>query len=314
MVIAMKKVFIVGSEGTTGLRLFKRLDARSDVELLSIDEKLRKDPNEIRRVLEKADYAFLCLPDKAARTIAELAESLPVKIIDSSTAHRTSENWAYGFPELSDKHLADIKTAKRVAVPGCHASGFISLIYPLIAENILPLNATLSCTSLSGYSGGGKKMIAEYEASDRMKLLESAKLYSMDREHKHLPEITTQCSLTKAPAFMPIVSDYYSGMLVTVPLHISQLNKGYSQEEIRMFYKKYYSGSGIVKVADKAQASVYSGFYSGYDGMEISVSGSGEEVLLCSNFDNLGKGASAAAVECFNIMCGLRPDYGLKLS
>lgn len=309
----MEKVFIVGSAGTTGLRLKERLQLRNDVELLSISDELRKDPKEIRNVMEKADYAFLCLPDEAARETVKLAEGLPVRLLDTSTAHRTNPNWAYGFPELSKKHFYDIKEAKQVAVPGCHASGFISLIYPLISAGILSSDCPLSCTSLTGYSGGGKQMIAEYEATERATELSSDKLYSMQQTHKHMPEIMSQCSLSLPPVFMPIVGDYYSGMLVCVPLQLSQLREKLTPAELRHIYEKHYQDSKLVKLPHETQSSLYSGSLAGRDDMEIFVSGSDEQILLCSRFDNLGKGASGAAIECFNIMCGISEETGLHI-
>lgn len=310
----MVKVFIIGSEGTTGLRLKSRLAGRSDVELLEISSELRKDSSEIKRIMEKADYAFLCLPDAAAREISELAEDLPVRILDTSTVHRTDPGWAYGFPELSEQHYADIKGAKRVAVPGCHASGFIALVYPLIEAGVLDKDCRLNCVSLTGYSGGGKKLIAEYESIGRSGTLFSPKLYSMDQNHKHLPEMTAQCSLLSEPIFMPIVDDFYAGMLVTVPLHAHQLRGQISPEELRQIYEKHYAGRGLVRVPGDSQTALYTNALAGRDDMEIFVGGSDGRLLVSSRFDNLGKGASGAAIECFNIMCGLPEGTGLSLS
>ena len=307
----MTKVFIVGGVGTTGLRLKKRLEQRNDIELLSITEEKRKDKAEIRKLLEKADYAFLCLPDDAARETAALCEDLPVRVLDTSTAHRTDPNWAYGFPELSARHYTIIKNTKRVAVPGCHASGFISLIYPLVATGALPKAALLSATSLTGYSGGGKKMIAEYESECLSEEMKSPKLYNLEQNHKHLPEMTAQCSLDTPPLFMPVVDDFYSGMLVSVPLHAQQLIKKYSIDDLRRLYAEYYSGSNLIHVAEKPQTALYTNSFSGRDDMEISVSGSDGRIVLSSHFDNLGKGASGAAIECFNIMCSLPEETGL---
>lgn len=309
----MINVFIVGSAGTTGLRLKERLELRKDVELLSISDKLRKDPDAIRSVLKKSDFAFLCLPDDAAKETAKLAESLPVRLLDTSTAHRTSPDWAYGFPELSQKHISEIKASKQVAVPGCHASGFISLVYPLIAAGALPKDCALSCTSLTGYSGGGKKMIAEYEAQERSSEYSSTKLYAMQQMHKHIPEMTAQCSLSISPVFLPIVGDYFAGMLVCVPLQRSQLTEGITLDELRNIYAKHYAGSKLVKVVEEPTSSLYANPLAGRDDMEISVSGNGEQILLCSRFDNLGKGASGAAIECLNIMCGLSAETGLNV-
>lgn len=307
------KAFIVGSEGTAGLRLHSRLKLRSDVELLEIDAELRKDAQEIRRLIEKSDFVFLCLPDDSARETIELAKGTSARIIDTSTAHRVMDGWAYGFPELSAKHRSDILTAKYVASPGCHASGFISLIYPLISSGIISADCPLSCTSLTGYSGGGKKMIAEYENDDKPSGLCSPKLYAMGQTHKHLPEIVSQCGLSHAPIFMPIVDDFYAGMLVTVPIHASMLNGKHSLSELREVYSAHYADSRLVKAVDDAPSALFTNTLAGRDDMEIFVSGSDECILLSSRFDNLGKGASGAAIQCFNIMCGVPEEIGLEL-
>ena len=304
----MIKVFIVGSAGTTGLRLLSRLKQRDDIELLYISEDLRKDPSEIKKVIEQSDYVFLCLPDDAARETAQLADTTKARIIDTSTAHRTAEGWAYGFPELSHEHKSRIRSAKHVTVPGCHASGFISLIYPLISAGVLSSDCLLNCTSLTGYSGGGKKMISDYESNERQKDLDSTYLYAMGQNHKHIPEIMKQCSLSIPPTFMPIVGDFYSGMLVTIPLHASMLNGKYAVEDIKAIYKQHYNDSNIIKLVDDSPSSLYTSSLAGRDDMEIFVSGNDERILLCSRFDNLGKGASGAAIQCLNIMCGL-PEY-----
>ena len=306
------KVFIVGSEGTTGLRLHARMKERSDVELLEISSELRKDSGEIKRLIEKSDFIFLCLPDDAARETIELSKGSRARIIDTSTAHRTSAGWAYGFPELSAKHKEDISTAKYVASPGCHASGFISLIYPLIAAGLISADCPLSCVSHTGYSGGGKKMIAEYESPEKSAELNSPKLYAMGQSHKHLPEIISQCGLSHAPIFMPVVDDFYAGMLVTVPLHAANLNGKHTLSGLREIYKAHYRGSKLVKVMDEEPSSLFSNTLAGRDDMELFVSGSDECILLTSRFDNLGKGASGAAIQCFNIMCGASEETGLR--
>ncbi|MEA4894379.1 MAG: N-acetyl-gamma-glutamyl-phosphate reductase [Oscillospiraceae bacterium] len=307
----MTKVFIAGSEGTAGLRLASRLNERSDLELIEIDGALRKDPSENRRLIKKADYVFLCLPDEAARETALLAEGTDARVIDTSTAHRTSAGWAYGFPELSKKHRLAIASAKYVASPGCHAGGFISLAYPLISAGIISPSAPLSCLSLTGYSGGGKKMISEYDYAPRAAELDSPKLYAMGQSHKHLPEIVSQCGLDIPPVFMPVVGDFYSGMLTTLPLHISQLSGHPSVEDILEIFKAHYAGQKLIRVSDSAPSSLFAGALAGRDDMEIFVSGNGERILLSSRFDNLGKGAAGAAIECFNIMRGLPAETGL---
>lgn len=309
----MIKVFIVGSEGTAGLRLHSRLKLRNDIELLEIDSELRKNSQEIKKLIEKADFVFLCLPDDAARETVALAEGTNARIIDTSTAHRTADGWAYGFPELSKRHMDDIHSAKHVASPGCHASGFISLIYPLISLEIISANSPLTCTSLTGYSGGGKKMIADFERSDKSTELHSPMLYAMSQTHKHIPEIVAQCGLNHAPIFMPIVDDFYAGMLVTVPLHASMLNGKHTISDIREAFKAYYAGRKLVKVIDEAPSALFTNTLAGRDDMEIFVSGNNDSILISSRFDNLGKGASGAAIQCFNIMCCLPEETGLEL-
>ena len=304
----MIKVFIAGSDGTTGLRLKSRLMQRDDIELLSISDELRKDPTELKKFINLSDYVFLCLPDDAAKEIVKLANKTDSRIIDTSTAHRTSDNWVYGFPELSLEHSNQLQTAKYVAVPGCHASGFISLVYPLITAGVISADCLLNCTSLTGYSGGGKKMISDYENTDRHTDLDSSYLYAMGQNHKHLPEIIKQCGLSFSPIFMPVVGDFYSGMLVTVPLHSSMLNEKCLIGDIRDIYKKHYNESTMIKVIDDSPSSLYTSAFAGRDDMEIFVSGNDDRILLCSRFDNLGKGASGAAIQCLNIMCGL-PEY-----
>lgn len=313
VVIELTKVFIAGSEGTAGLRLASRLKERPDVELLEIDSTLRKETQEIRNMIEKADFVFLCLPDDAARETAELARGTNTRLIDTSTAHRTAEGWTYGFPELSDKHKCAIASAKCVASPGCHASGFISLIYPLISLGIISPDCLLSCVSLTGYSGGGKKMIAEYEDASRSDEHGSPKLYAMGLNHKHMPEIVSQCGLSIPPVFMPVIGDFYAGMLATVPLHVSQLKGNPSVAEIREVYRAYYKGQPLSKVSDDEPTSLFANALAGRDDMEIFVSGTDERILLSSRFDNLGKGAAGAAIECFNIMCGLPAETGLAI-
>lgn len=309
----MTKVFIDGGAGTTGLRLRSRLEARRDVELLQIDEALRKEPSEIKRIMALSEVTFLCLPDGAALEAAELASDTGTRVIDTSTAHRCSPEWAYGFPELSPEHRRSIEQAGYTAGPGCHASGFIALVYPLIAAGALPPEALLDCTSLTGYSGGGKKMIADYESPERGAEYDSPYLYSMGQTHKHLPEIQRQCGLVTPPVFLPIVGSFYSGMLVTVPMHKNQLCGDYTTAELRDVLRAHYAGSKIVTVSDKPAASLYAGSLSGKDSMVLYVSGNDDRIVLSALFDNLGKGASGAAIQCFNIMCGLEETQGLEL-
>ncbi len=312
------KIFIDGSEGTTGLRIHERFTNRDDIELLKISPELRKDVNERKRLINESDITFLCLPDAAAIESVSLVENEKVRIIDTSTAHRTNEGWAYGFPELSKEHFDKIKNGKRVAVPGCHASGFIGVVYPLVASNVLPKDYPVSAFSITGYSGGGKKMIAEYEEKDRDVLLEAPREYALTQSHKHLKEMKAICGLSKQPLFSPIVADYYSGMVVSVQLYMDMLNNVKNVNEIYDLYKNYYEDSEFIKVmpvgAEEDQKNMLSGnACSGWDGMRIYINGNDERVVVSSQFDNLGKGASGAAIQCLNIMTGQNPKLGLNL-
>ena len=312
------KVFIDGSEGTTGLRIHERLDNRDDIELSTIAPELRKDPAERSHLINSSDITFLCLPDSAAREAVALVTNPNVRIIDASTAHRTEAGWAYGFPELSAKHREAIRTGKRIANPGCHASGFISLVYPLIAGGILPADYPVASFSLTGYSGGGKKMIAQYEASDRDAELDAPREYGLSQQHKHLKEMRLITGLSRAPLFTPIVSDYYSGMVVNVPLYTDLLNTTQTPESLQAFFADYYANEPFVKVMPLGAESEMSGFLSGnhlsgYDGMQIYITGNENRIQLSSVFDNLGKGASGAAIQCFNIMTGCDETKGLNL-
>lgn len=309
----MTKVFIDGSAGTTGLRIAERLESRNDIELIKLTEENRKDVNARKEAINKADVVFLCLPDVASIEAVSLCDNPDTVIIDTSTAHRTNTDWAYGFPELSRDFETKIRNSKRIANPGCHASGFIALIYPLIEKGILDKNARLSCVSLTGYSGGGKKMIAEYEAENRNELLNAPRQYGLTQSHKHLPEMTAITGIKKTPAFMPIVGDFYSGMEVTVPLFPEMLN-GAGVEEIKNIYKEKYTGPIVYFAEDFAE----NGFVSANklrnkDSMEISVSGNDDRILLIARYDNLGKGASGAAVECMNIVLGTDIITGLEI-
>ena len=308
----MKKVFIDGSVGTTGLRIFERLSAREDLEILTLPEEKRKDPAARKEMLNAVDVAFLCLPDDAAREAAAMIENPSVILIDASTAHRTLPDWAYGFPELSKAHEEKLLSSKRIAVPGCHASGFIALVYPLIEAGLLDKDALLTCHSITGYSGGGKKMIAQYEAEDRGELLDAPRQYALGQTHKHLKEMGAITGLSNMPIFCPIVSDFYSGMLVTVPLFKSML-KG-SVEDIKRVYESKYTGE-IVRYVDGIEEE---GFLSGAalsrkDGMAITVKGNEERILLMAAYDNLGKGTSGAAIQCMNMVLGIEKTKGLEL-
>lgn len=305
----MTKVFIDGSAGTTGLRIHERIKSRSDIELISLPDALRKDDNARRDALFSADIAFLCLPDEASIRAVELAEGSNVAIIDTSTAHRTNDAWAYGFAELQGKR-EQIAASKRVANPGCHASGFISLAEPLVREGLIAADTALTCFSVTGYSGGGKKMIAEYESSPRTAVFDAPRQYGLTQQHKHLKEMVKICRLETAPVFCPIVADYYSGMCVTVPLFKKDLRG--SVEDIKALYRQCYN-SKLVHYDENADESglIAANTVSGRDDMQITVSGNDERILLISRFDNLGKGASGAAIQNMNILLGIDEAFGL---
>ena len=308
----MKKVFIDGSQGTTGLRIFDRLSARSDIELITLPEELRKDSDARKKAINSSDITFLCLPDAASIEAVAMADTR-VKILDTSTAHRTNAQWIYGFPEVFEKGFEAVKNAKRVAVPGCHASGFIALVKPLVDAGILGHDALLTCHSITGYSGGGKKMIAEYEGTDRDILLDAPRQYGLTQSHKHLPEMKTVTGIENEPVFCPIVSDFYSGMCVTVPLFKSQLKRG-NAEDIKNIYKEKYQGHVVSFTEDLGEGGFVSANGNlGKDSMQITVSGNEDRILLIARYDNLGKGASGAALECMNIMLGCDPTLGLDL-
>ena len=308
------KAYIDGKEGTTGLQIYGRLAARDDIELLLIDEEKRKDVAERQRLMNAADLVFLCLPDAAAVEAVGLVENPDTKIIDASTAHRTAPGWAYGFPELSPAHREAVRNSKRVANPGCHATGFISLAYPLVAAGVLPKDAPLSCFSLTGYSGGGKKMIARYEAPDRDLLLSSPGVYGLPQAHKHLPEMRVVCGLDFPPVFSPVVDDYYKGMATTIPLRMSQLRGVSTLREVRELYASHYAKTpGVVSVADGVPALIYGAASAGKDTLSVIVAGNDEQFTVTALFDNLGKGASGAAVQNMNLMLGLPELAGLNL-
>ena len=306
----MIQVFIDGSAGTTGLRIADRLGAREDIALIKLPEELRKDATARKDALCSADVAFLCLPDDAAKEAVELAGDAGVKIIDTSTAHRVNPAWAYGFPELAGQR-EKIRNSNRIANPGCHASGFVALVAPLVQQGIIAPDACLSSFSLTGYSGGGKKMIAEYEAAERSPLLKGPRQYALTQQHKHLKEMVKLCGLENAPVFCPIVGDFYSGMEVTVPVFAKDL-KG-NMEDIRQLYKNYYA-QGLVrfKDTDDGDGFLSAAAYSGRDDMEVTVFGNEDRILLTARFDNLGKGASGAAIQNMNILLGLDETTGLN--
>ena len=312
----MKKVFIDGSAGTTGLRIRERLASRRDLEVVTLAEEVRKDPAARRAALNASDVAFLCLPDAAAIEAVSLVENPETVIIDTSTAHRAAEGWEYGFPELAGRRER-IAAAKRIANPGCHASGFVALVEPLVRAGLLARDVALAATSLTGYSGGGKKMIAQYEAVREAgdELLLGGRLYALGQQHKHLPEIVKVCALATAPAFLPIVVPHYSGMETSIPVFARDL-KG-TAEDVRNAYRAAYgeaSGGLVRHVEDPSEEGVMSSAkLSGRDTMEISVHGNGERILLVARFDNLGKGASGAAIQNMNLVLGVDEATGLCL-
>ncbi len=310
----MKRVFIDGSAGTTGLRIYERLGEREDITLLTLSDDKRKDPAARREMLNQADIAFLCLPDDAAREAVSMIDNPDTVVIDTSTAHRTDAGWAYGFPELSPAYLEKLRASKRIAVPGCHAGGFIALVKPLVDAGLLSPDTPLSCHSLTGYSGGGKKMIADYESEERASLLDAPRAYALSAEHKHLKEMKAITGIATTPIFCPIVSDFYSGMLVTVPLFASSLKVGTTKDDIKRIYTNLYKGDIVSYRESPDEAGFLSAAaLTNSDRMEISVLGNDERILLVARYDNLGKGASGAAVECMNYKLECDPATGLVL-
>ena len=313
----MTKIFIDGSAGTTGLRIYERLADRKDIELIRLSEELRKDANARKEALNSSDIAFLCLPDEAAIEAVSMVENPDTAIIDTSTAHRTDTAWTYSFPELASSY-DEIKNSKRIANPGCHASGFIALIKPLVDAGLVSKNSLLHCFSITGYSGGGKKMIADYEAENRDALLDAPRQYGISQNHKHLKEMSKISGLDELPLFCPVVAPFYSGMEVTVTLSAKELclSSGDVISEVAQVYKqKYNTGKGLVRFVDNADESGFlsAGALSGRDDMEISVSGNNERIILVSRFDNLGKGASGSAIQNMNILLGADEALGLNV-
>ena len=304
----MTNVFIDGSAGTTGLRIADRLAEREDIRLIKLPEELRKSADARKDAINSADIVFLCLPDAAAKESDAMAGD-HVRIIDTSTAHRTDPAWVYGFPELKGQRER-IRNSNRIANPGCHASGFIALVAPLVEAGIIPKDLRLSCFSLTGYSGGGKKMIAEYEDPSRNPLLKGPRQYGLTQQHKHLPEMLKVCGLENLPVFCPVVGDFYSGMEVTVPLFASDI-KG-SLEDIRQLYSSYYA-SGLVRSLNEADADglLSAAAYSGRDDLQVGAFGNEDRIILTARFDNLGKGASGAAIQNMNVLLGIDEATGL---
>lgn len=312
--IMKTKVYIDGQSGTTGLQIYDRIGQREDLELLRIPEELRHDPDERKKYLNSADIVFLCLPDEGARESVSFIENPNVRVIDASTAHRTNPDWTYGYPELSKAQREAIRTSKRVANPGCHATGFISTTAPLVAMGVIPKDYPMSCYSLTGYSGGGKKMIAEYEAEGRSELLDAPSIYGLNLHHKHLPEMQTVTGLAYPPVFMPVVDDYYKGMATTIMLQNRLLPGQPSAEEICAKLADYYRDEHFVSVVPFGEndSKLYANKLAGTNRLEIVVCGHEEQTTVTALFDNLGKGASGAAVQNMNIMLGLPEETGLE--
>ena len=311
------KVYIDGQEGTTGLKIQERFKDRNDIEIMKISEELRKDPAERARLINSADYVFLCLPDEASREAVSFVDNDHVRIIDASTAHRTNPDWAYGFPELSAAHREKIEKSGRVAVPGCYASGFNSIVYPLVSSGIIPADYPVFAYATSGYSGAGKKAIAVYEGDDKPFEFGSPRQYALSQAHKHLPEMQAVSGLTYKPMFNPMVCDFFSGMVVSVPIQTRTLPKAVTPAEVHKMFAEHYAGAKLVEVMPLMDMDEQKSFFlasntlSGQNKLQIFVFGNDEQILLCARLDNLGKGASGAAVQCLNIMMGIDETTGL---
>ncbi|MBR4941241.1 MAG: N-acetyl-gamma-glutamyl-phosphate reductase [Clostridia bacterium] len=314
----MFNIFVDGNRGTTGLNVCERLAARDDVNLLTIDPDKRKDPAERKRLINSADIVFLCLPDDAAREAVSMIDNPNTRVIDASTAHRTAEGWAYGLPELSPAHREAIAKGNRVAVPGCHASGFGMLAYPLTAMGFVGSDYPFTVFSVTGFTGGGTKMISEYGDVMRPTDYETPRQYGLTQNHKHLPEMRAVSGLSDYPTFSPVVGDFPRGMVVTVPLFSKLMKKSVSVESLREAFAEYYSGGNMVRVLSAAEVNGLDGFIganqlAGHDSAEIIVTGNDERIMLHARFDNLGKGASGAAMQCMNIMIGADETKGLTV-
>lgn len=315
----MVKIFIDGKEGTTGLKIYERFSNRKDIEILTIDEENRKIPEERAKMINASDFTFLCLPDAAAIESAKLCTNPKTVIIDASTAHRTNPDWAYGFPELEPVFREKIMKSNRIAVPGCYASGSIAILYPLVKSGILPKDYPVVIHAVSGYSGAGKKAIALYENKNRNPELDSPRLYALSQHHKHLPEIQKISGLEFEPIFNPYVCDYYQGMTVSIGFHTRLLNKNVKALEVLEMFKNHYKNTNFIKVADKLNGEDFlqeqfipANTLAGTNNMQIFVCGNDERIVVTSRFDNLGKGASGAAVQCLNIRMGIDETEGLK--
>ncbi len=311
----MTKVFIDGKDGTTGLKIFNRFENRNDIELLLIDPEKRKDAQERARLINESDITFLCLPDAASIETVSLVKNDNVKIIDTSTAHRTLSDWAYGFPELSQEHRNKIINSNRIAVPGCYASGFNSIVYPLVSNGFISSDYDIVCFAMSGYTGAGKKGIAQYEDKNRDTELDSPRIYALTQEHKHLKEMKAVSRLDKMPIFSPVICDYPQGMVVTIALYTDRMSKKYSKEDIYKMFSDHYGDNDIVKVRKLGYTTGMIGTnnFANRDDMEIEINGNDDRIIITSRFDNLGKGASGAAIQCMNIAMGIDEKTGLNI-
>lgn len=311
----MTKVFIDGKQGTTGLKIYNRFSDRDDIELLLIDEDKRKDTKERAKMINESDVTFLCLPDAASIEAVSLVENDNVKIIDTSTAHRTNPEWSYGFAELDDNFREGIMTNNRIAVPGCYASGFNSIVYPLIKSGLMPADYPVTCYAMSGYTGAGKKGIEQYEDAERDMELDSPRQYALTQEHKHLKEMKAISSLERVPFFAPHICDYPCGMVVSIPIFTDMLSKKVSKKDIQEMFARHYGNSDIVKVRELgySESMIGSNSFDSRDDMEIEINGNNDRILITSRFDNLGKGASGAAIQCLNIALGIDEKTGLNI-
>ncbi|MBQ7103087.1 MAG: N-acetyl-gamma-glutamyl-phosphate reductase [Anaerotignum sp.] len=307
----MYKVYIDGQVGTTGLQLRQKLQNHKEVEILLISEELRKDENERKRLMNEADVVFLCLPDDAAKEAVKLVENPNTCVIDASTAHRTNPDWTYGFPELSQKHRENIRNSKRIANPGCHATGFIAAVYPLVELGIIGKDYPLTAHSLTGYSGGGKAMIADYNDENRPKGFDSPRQYGLSQKHQHLPVMQHVTGIDQPPVFCPIVADYYSGMATCIPLIASLFKKKVTKDELLAMLTDYYKDAKLISVGTEETNFMASNPLSDTNGLKLFVEGNDERMTIISVFDNLGKGASGAAVQNMNIVLGLDETTGL---
>lgn len=311
----MTKVFIDGSQGTTGLKIFKRFEKRNDIELLHIDESKRKDAKARAEMINSSDITFLCLPDNASIEAVSLVENNNVKIIDTSTAHRTNTDWAYGFPELDRSYREKIANSNRIAVPGCYASGFNSIVYPLIKHGLIQPDYPVICYAMSGYTGAGKKGIEEYEDKNRDTELDSPRQYALTQEHKHLKEMKAISGLSRVPFFAPHICDYPCGMVVSIPIFTDMLTKKLTPSDMQKIFSEHYSNEKFVKVRELGYTlgMISANAFDGRDDMEIEINGNDDRILITSRFDNLGKGASGAAIQCMNLALGIDEATGLNL-